>query len=260
MEIIHTMLHPVFTLAVRDNYIRINPTEGAMAEIKKSHNWEKPKRHALTVQEQEAFINFVSDEPTFQHWLPLFTVFLGTGCRASEALGLRWEDCDFNNDIININHQLIFRKIEGKQHLEYHITTPKTEKGVREIPMLSDVKTALQSEYSKQLITGFNQTVVDGYSGFIFTNRYGGVYSPHVVNRAIERVYKTYNRQETARAQQEGREPQLIRHFTVHNLRHTFCTRFCENEQNLKVIQEIMGHADIETTMNIYAEATKEKK
>lgn len=44
------------------------------------------------------------------------------------------------------------------------------------------------------------------------------------------------------------------------NLRHTFCTRFCENERNIKVIQEIMGHADIETTMNIYAEATKEKK
>ena len=45
-----------------------------------------------------------------------------------------------------------------------------------------------------------------------------------------------------------------------HNLRHTFCTRFCENETNLKVIQEIMGHADISTTMNIYNEATKEKK
>ena len=58
----------------------------------------------------------------------------------------------------------------------------------------------------------------------------------------------------------EGREPMLIRHFTAHNLRHTFCTRFCENETNLKVIQEIMGHADITTTMNIYAEATEATK
>ena len=61
-------------------------------------------------------------------------------------------------------------------------------------------------------------------------------------------------------AVEEEREPLLIRHFTVHNLRHTFCTRFCENETNLKVIQEIMGHADIETTMNVYAEATRDKK
>lgn len=68
------------------------------------------------------------------------------------------------------------------------------------------------------------------------------------------------NKEETEAAKEERRQPELLPHFTVHNLRHTFCTRFCENETNLKVIQEIMGHADISTTMNIYNEATKEKK
>lgn len=260
IEIIHTILHPVFTLAVRDGYIRVNPTDGAMLEIKRSHDWQKPKRHALTIAEQSAFINYVSTTPMFQHWLPLFTVFLGTGARVGEVLGLRWEDCDFVNNVISINHNLIFRKLENEEHLEYHITTPKSNTGIREIPMLSEVKAALQAEYDKQLEIGFNETVVDGYSGFIFTNRFGGVFSPHVINRAIERIYKSYNKEETERAEQEGREPVLIRHFSVHNLRHTFCTRFCENETNLKVIQEIMGHADIETTMNIYAEATMDKK
>ena len=52
----------------------------------------------------------------------------------------------------------------------------------------------------------------------------------------------------------------MMPHFSAHGLRHTFCTRFCENETNLKVIQDIMGHADISTTMDIYAEATQEKK
>lgn len=61
-------------------------------------------------------------------------------------------------------------------------------------------------------------------------------------------------------ADRDGRDPVLIRHFSAHNLRHTFCTRYCEVEKNIKAIQEIMGHADIETTMNIYAEATKEVK
>ena len=74
MEIINTILHPVFTLAVRDGYIRSNPTDGVMAEIKKSHNWEKPKRHALTEQEQEAFIDYISNSDIYKHWLPLFTV------------------------------------------------------------------------------------------------------------------------------------------------------------------------------------------
>lgn len=82
----------------------------------------------------------------------------------------------------------------------------------------------------------------------------------HSVNRAIDRICAAYIEDETVLADQEGRDPVLIRHFSAHNLRHTFCTRFCENERNIKVIQEIMGHADIETTMNTYAEATKEKK
>ena len=48
------------------------------------------------------------------------------------------------------------------------------------------------------------------------------------------------------------REPLLLPHFSAHNLRHTFCTRLCENESNLKVIQSVMGHSDIQTTMDIY--------
>ena len=68
------------------------------------------------------------------------------------------------------------------------------------------------------------------------------------------------NEWEAERAKKERREPVVVPHFSVHNLRHTFCTRFCENETNIKVIQEIMGHADIGTTMNIYAEATEQKK
>lgn len=260
MEIIHTVLHPVFTLAVRDGYIRINPTDGAMAEIKKSHNWEKPKRIALTEEEQQAFINFTASSMEYNHWLPLFTFFLGTGCRVAEVIGLRWEDCNFEESTISINHNMVYRKLEGTNKMEFYITTPKTSAGIRTIPMMSEVRKALEAEYAKQVEIGFNETVIDGYSGFIFTNRFGSVYSPHAINRAIERIYKAYNRQENELAKEEHRPPLLIRHFSVHNLRHTFCTRFCENETNLKVIQEIMGHADIETTMNIYAEVSERKK
>lgn len=80
----------------------------------------------------------------------------------------------------------------------------------------------------------------------------------HIPN--VTGIHSAFNEHETQKAVEENRQPLLIRHFSVHNLRHTFCTRFCENESNLKVIQEIMGHADIETTMNIYAEATAQKK
>ena len=259
MEVLHTILHPIFTIAVRDGYIRTNPTDGAMTEIKNSHNCENGKRHALTEVQQSAFMNYISGSQKYSHWLPLFTVFLGTGCRVGELIGLRWEDCDFENKLININHNLIYR-LQDNGKCEFHITTPKTQAGIRIIPMLNEVKAALLKERKTQEKTGFNETVIDGYRGFIFKNRFGTVFSPHLINRAIDRIIKDYNSDETVKAKSENRDPLLLPHFTVHNLRHTFCTRFCENEINLKIIQEIMGHSDIKTTMDIYNEATLDKK
>lgn len=259
MEIINTIIHPIFTMAVRDGYIRMNPSDGVMAEIKKSHNWEKPKRHALTEVQQSMFMEFVANSETYKHWLPLLTVLLGTGCRIGEIIGLIWDDCDFTEGIISINHNLVYRQQDSGK-CEMHITTPKTESGKRIVPMLEAVRKALLQEKKQQMKTGFNTTIIDGYSGFVFTNRCGYVHNPQTINRAIKRIYTACNEQEVEHAKKEHRQPVLIPHFSVHNLRHTFCTRFCENETDLKIIQEIMGHSDITTTMNIYNEATKERK
>lgn len=260
MEIVNTIIHPFFTIAVRDGLIRLNPASGVMADIKRSHNWEKPKRHALTEAQQSAFIDYVKGTAKYYHWLTLFTVLLGTGCRVGEVIELRWQDCNFYENIITIDHSLIYRQQEDGSGCKFSVSTPKTKSGIRIIPMFDAVKEALLTEREKQELVGFNQTVIDGYSGFIFRNRYGDVMNPATINRAIDRIVRDYNKEETERASREHRPAELLPHFSVHNLRHTFCTRFCENETNLKVIQEIMGHADISTTMDVYNEATKEKK
>ena len=80
-------------------------------------------------------------------------------------------------------------------------------------------------------------------------------HNPAVVNRAIKRIVDTHNSEEEVAAKKEKREPIMIPRFSCHIFRHTFASRFCENETNIKVIQEVMGHADVSTTMNIYAEA-----
>ena len=113
--------------------------------------------------------------------------------------------------------------------------------------MFSEVKAILQS-----LPRDACTSTVDGCSGFIFANRYGEILNPHAVNRAIDRIIRDANLEEG--------EHETLPHFSVHNLRHTFCTRMCENEPNINIIQEIMGHRDIQTTMDVYNEATKEKK
>lgn len=260
LETVHTILHPIFGTAVRDGYIRTNPTDGVMAEIKKSNDWEKPKRHALTEAQQIAFIEYVRNHQTYSHWLPLMTVLLGTGGRVGEILGLTWDNVDFDNEIINITHNLLYHINEETGKMYLSVGTPKTRSGEREIPMFSAVKEALLKLYAEQEQTGFCMANIDGYTGFIFMNRFGDVLTPPCVNRVINRILRDYNIDEGMCAEREDREPDYLPHFSVHNLRHTFCTRMCENETNLKVIQEIMGHADITTTMDIYNEATREKK
>ena len=256
---VHTQLHPAFTMAVRNGLIRTNPASGVLGEIKKSHVWVKTKRKALTVPEQKAFMNYLYANHQYQGWKPVITVLIGTGMRIGECLGLRWQDLDFENRIIDINHNLVHRRVD-EEGGNFHINTPKTEAGCRRIPMISEVYEAFLEEYQLQQITGFCTQEIDGYSGFVFTSSGGTVTIPSEVNRAIHNITAEYNEEETARAKKEKREPFLLPDFSAHHLRHTFCTRLCENETNLKVIQTVMGHKDIQTTMDIYADCTEEKK
>jgi integrase len=260
LETIHTLLHPTFQLAVRDEIIRKNPSDGVMAEIKKSSDKAAGVRHALTIPQQRAFMNHIANHPVYYHWWPLFTVLLGTGCRIGEALGLRWDDLDYENRVISINHSLVYYPVGDDRTSVLHTSKPKTEAGVRTISMLDSVKDAFEMLHEEQEDEGFNETNIDGMSGFIFCNRFGSVPNPQSVNRAIKRIVIDYNASEAVNAKKERREAVILPNFSAHHLRHTFCTRLCENETNLKVIQSIMGHKDIQTTMDIYAEATEEKK
>lgn len=259
LDNVHTQLHPAFDMAVRDGLIRMNPTDGVMTEIKKSKLWDAPKRHALTIPEQKAFMNFIDGDREYEGWLPVLTVLLGTGMRIGECLGLRWEDLDFEQRSISVNHNLTDRP-DDQGKCGKHIQTPKTEAGTRHIPMLDEVYEAFLAEYEIQKCTGFCEEEIDGYSGFVFSTSTQTVYSASAVNNAIRRIILAYNKKEEAAAKAEKRDTLLLPKFSAHNLRHTFCTRLCENESNLKVIQDIMGHKDISTTMDIYAECTTEKK
>lgn len=262
LETIHTLLHPTFQLAVRDNIIRVNPSDGVMAEIKKQPGKNHGVRHALTIEQQMAFMNFIESNVQYIRWSSLFNFLLGTGCRIGEAIGIRWQDINFEKRIVDINHSLVYYSREHKEHpiCSFGVSLPKTEAGIRIIPMIDSVYNALREELEWQKENGYNETEVDGMSGFIFMNRFGNVQNPQSVNRAIKRIYEAYNADEVVKAAKEHREPLLIPHFSCHHLRHTFCARLCEIDTNIKVIQEIMGHANVETTMDIYAEVTDMKK
>ena len=262
LDTVHSVLHPTFQMAVRDNIIRINPSDGVMAQVKKKPGKNHGVRHALTIEQQRAFMNYISENPVYYRWIPLFTVLLGTGCRIGEVIGLRWEDLDYEKRMININHSVTYYPRRNDTYkCEFQVSLPKTEAGIRNVPMMDEVYNAFKEEAARQKEDGICNTMeVDGMSGFIFANRFGCLHNPHAINRVIRRISENYNADEILRAKKEERPPIIIPHFSCHHLRHTFCTRFCENETNVKIIQAVMGHANIETTLDIYAEVTDLKK
>lgn len=258
LESINTILHPTFQLAVRDDIIRKNPTDGAYAEVKKRNGGSRKTRRALTVDEQHSFMRYVAENPIFYVWYPLFATLLGTGCRIGEIIGLRWDDVSLKNRTINVNHSLTYYPRREETYVcEFRISKPKTDAGIRVIPMMEPVYQVLKQEYERQEEEGFCVAEIDGMTNFIFMNRYGTPHNPASVNRAIKRIVDAHNADEQIRAKKEKREPVMLPRFSCHIFRHTFASRFCENETNIKIIQEIMGHADVSTTMNIYAEVNE---
>ncbi len=256
---VHCLLHPTFQLAIRDGILRLNPTEGVMNEIKKGKDWIKPKRNALTIPQQTALVRYLENSMEYTGWYPIVIVLLGTGMRIGECLGLRWQDLDFDNRIITVDHNLTYTPNYERKSV-YRIQTPKTEAGTRTIPMVEEVRDAFVMEYEIQKCLGFCKQEIDGYTGFVFSSSDGNVYTPGQINQALGRIRKAYNEEETALAKKEKRDPVLLPQFSCHILRHTFCTRLCETESNIKVIQSVMGHKDITTTLDIYADCTDEKK
>ena len=261
VESVHCVLHPTFQMALRDHVIRSNPTDDVMAEIKKKLKGRPEQRHALTIDQQRAFIDWL-DRPEYSRWKPLFVVMFGTGCRVGEIIGLRWTDLDFKNGSISINHNVTYYpRGDSDYKCEFRVSLPKTEAGIRHIPMLEKVEEALRLEKSNQKQYGYHSLVeLDGMSGFVFCNRFGNLHNPASINREIKRIVDDHNAQEEVAAKREHRDPVMIPRFSCHITRHTFCTRLCENETNVKVIQSVMGHKDIQTTLDIYAEVSENKK
>ena len=253
---IHTVLRQVFDMAVDDSYIRRNPSDNVMKELKQTRA-KAEKRRALTQAEQDLFLNYLKRSAQYHHWYPIFAVMVGSGMRVGEAVGLRWCDIDFDDDMIDVNHTLVYYKHETNG-CYCNIHSPKTANSVRKIPMLNFVKEAFLEERRYQQENGISCTAtVDGYTDFIFVNRFGNPQHQGTLNKALRRITRDCNDEVLLTGK---RNPVLLPPFSCHILRHTFTTRMCEAGVNVKVIQDTLGHSDVSTTLNIYADATKALK
>ncbi len=256
---IHTVLHQVIDIAVEDGYLRNNISDNALKELKQSRNLFTEKRKALTIHEQEIFLNFLKSSNMYSHWYPVFALMLGTGLRVGEATGLRWNDVDFENNTLSVNHTLVYFK-HSQGGCYFAVNTPKTRAGERTIPLIDSVKEALEMEREYQNTVGIKcNAKVDGFTNFIFVNRFGNTQHQGTLNKALRRITRDCNQDILDKAK-ENEPVILLPKFSCHTLRHTFTTRLCESGMNIKVIQAVLGHADISTTLDVYADVTKDLK
>ena len=108
VEHLYRELHPAFEMALRDCIIRTNPTHNVLGQFKKQTGANRGVRSALIPEEQKAFVQFMDGHPTYDHWKPIYTFFIGTGVRVGELSGLTWRDVDFENDVIMIDHAAVY--------------------------------------------------------------------------------------------------------------------------------------------------------
>lgn len=248
IQLFQNIIYPCFQLAVDDNIIRTNPAKDCMKEF--SGNDTK-KKDALTVQEQSRLLEFIAHSQTYNIYLPVVTFMLSTACRCGETIGITWGDIDMKKKFINVDHQLIYKKVGDG--IKFYINSPKTESGIRTIPMTSELYEQLKKQREYQMILGIDRTCeIDGYKDFVFTTKGGKPIQPNCVNRIFINIVKAYNDEEKIKAKKEHRKPVLLPSISAHTLRHTGCTRMAESGMDIKTLQYIMGHATLSITMDIY--------
>lgn len=254
LENVHTVLHQVLQYAVDDDYLRKNPCERIIKELKSSYsNLKAGKRESLTIKQEVAFLKYLYDIPRYQHWYPTFFIMANTGMRVGELTGLRWKDIDLDNGYIYINHTLVYFQ-HSEDGCHFTINTPKTENGTRKIVMTQAVKEAFLMEREYQDIVGIKSLdKIDGYSDFIFINVRGHVQHQGSLNKTIHRIVDDFN-------SKVSRDEDMIPHFSCHVLRHTYATRLIESGANIKFVQYQMGHSEIQTTMDIYVSVSDDFK
>ena len=216
IDSVHTVLHQVLDMAVDDCYLRSNPSDNVLRELKKAHQFETNRRKALTVAEQNLLLSYLSKTPKYQHWYPIFAVMLGTGLRVGEATGLRWCDVDMENGIISVNHTLVYYNHRDEKGCYFSINTPKTKAGIREIPMTEGVKQAFLMEKEFQEECGMKSVShIEGYSDFVFVNRNGEVQHQGTLNKALQRIMRDCN-SEVLEKKGVDSDPVLLPKFSCH--------------------------------------------
>ena len=250
IRLLHTLLCATLELAVDDDILRKNP---AKRMLNSDYGAEAKKKEVLTVPQQDALMEFMRQSNIYNAYVPMITVMLETAVRCGELIGLTWADVDMEKRELSVDHQLIYKDYGDGNGYCFHAGTPKTDAGVRTIPLTQNACKAFAEQRKLNFMLGRrNEEEIDGYSDFVFLAKTGRPLMPSAVNNAIYNIIDAYNKQEVAKAKKEHRKAELIPRISAHSMRHTACSNMARKGMNVKVLQYLMGHANSDMTMDVY--------
>ena len=225
----HANIHKALKYAVKIDLIDVNPADKV----------ERPKKDRYVgsfYDADEVNALFEAAKGTKLELPILFGAFYGL--RRSEAIGLKWDAIDFDQNTITIRHTVTSCDLDGKRILVAADTT-KTKSSMRTLPLVPFMRERLlalkdEQEDNRRLC---GRSYIKDYIGYVCVNEIGDLIKPHYVTESFPKLLKANG----------------LRHIRYHDLRHSCASLLLANGVPMKQIQEWLGHSDFSTTANIYA-------
>ena len=225
-------------------YINENPMQ--YVELLKDTD-RKPTKDDLKIQSKEN-LRLMNEKITEDHpfYLP-FHIGFHCGVRVGELCGLEWKHINFNEMTVEIEQQLVSKRItdeNGKNHYIWGVGSPKSKSGYRTIPVGNSLMEILKKAKKKQIENRLKYGefyLQDPDHDFVCKKENGQHYTPAVIK------YQT----------REMITKKLGIDFNYHSLRHTHATMLIESGLPIKTVQKRLGHSRSATTEDRYVHLTQ---
>ena len=228
---VHGVLHKAMQQAVANGYIRFNPTDACILP-----RIVKKELHPLDEDQITTFLKAIKGH-RFEY---LFITTLFTGMREGEVCGLTWDCVNLDKGTIVINKQL--QKQRGTGGV-YKLVPTKNSKG-RSVTAASFVISTLRQVKRQQLENRLRYGECWLDSGFVFTDELGNHMKPQTVYRDFKKVMEEIGSPDTR----------------FHDLRHSYAVAAIRSGDDIKTVQENLGHATAAFTLDIYGHVTEQMK
>lgn len=236
----HNMFHQALEQAKINGLIMQNPADNAI--IPKS---PKKEMRVLSVEEQMRLLSVIH-----MHRLGFAIKFdLATGLRIGELCALKWTDLNPMKQTVKISrtlqriktNQMEREELDGSENMTMVIEGDvKTRSGFREIPIPDKIWAELMQHKQRQQLEYMNYGIPILPDGYIFAMPFGTCVEPSTMRDALNFLLAAAG----------------IEHANFHSLRHTFATRAIENGVPVKTLSDILGHSQVQITMDLYCHSS----